>query len=51
MWERGKRYEAIEIDGLWYVIDHKHPEEVHPQPNKDEATENARVWNVLTEVA
>lgn len=51
MWAHGKRYEAIEIDGSWYVIDHKHPDEMHPQPSKDEAETNARIWNLLTEVA
>lgn len=48
MWEIGKRYEAIEVDGKWYVIDHKHPDaQLKPEESEDEAKLNARVWNLL----
>lgn len=42
------RYEAIEIDGRWYVIDHKNPADLpDEQPNQREAEINARLWSIL----
>jgi len=43
------RYEAIEVDGRHFVIDHKHPEaEPSESQYEHEAKLNARVWNLLT---
>ena len=43
------RYEAIEINGLWYVLDHRHPENEPAQfHNEAEATTAARIWNMVT---
>jgi len=43
------RYEAIEVDGKWFVVDHKHPEaEAHLAKSKDEAVICARIWNFVT---
>lgn len=48
MYAKCGRYEAIEIDGRWYVFDHKHPETA-PAGCRDEreARLNVRVWNLL----
>ena len=44
-----ERYEAIEVDGHWYVMDHRHPE-YRPAKCKDheDAHITARVFNLLT---
>jgi len=42
------RYEAVEIDGRWFIIDHRHPlDPPHEAPNEESARQTARVWNVL----
>lgn len=41
-----QRFEAIEIDGEWRVLDHKHPEFVSPAcKNEDDAKTAVKVWN------
>ena len=44
-----KRYEAIEVDGKWFVIDHRYPELApSEQSSEAEAKMNARVWNIVS---
>lgn len=41
-----KRFEAIQLDATWHVLDHKHPEFISPPfQNKDEAMRAVEVWN------
>lgn len=42
------RYEAIELDGRWYVLDHRYPADRPAGPfSEDMAKINARVWNLF----
>jgi len=44
-----QRYEAIEIDGQWFVFDRKNPERAPVQcANAILAEINARIWNLIS---
>jgi hypothetical protein len=40
-----QRFEAVEIDGNWHVLDHKHPEFISPVFSEDDAKRTVKVWN------
>lgn len=44
-----QRYEPIEIDGKWYVMDHRHPDK-EPAIRKDaeDARISATIWNLVS---
>lgn len=45
-----ERYEAVEIDGSWYILDHRHPMDVNYRcKTKEDAYVTARVFNLLRE--
>lgn len=44
------RYEPIEIDGKWYVLDHSHPDSAGKEcKDEEDAVLNSRIWNLVTE--
>ncbi len=44
------RYEPLEVDGCWYVLDHLHPDAAPAKcADENDAKLNARVWNLVTE--
>lgn len=48
MFSTDQRFEAIEVDGRWFVLDRKYPADISNECNdEDEATLNARIWSLL----
>lgn len=39
------RFEALEIDGNWHILDHKHPRFISPPVSEDVAKGMVEVWN------
>jgi hypothetical protein len=43
-----KRYEALEIDGQWFVFDRDHPaQEPYWAQDRQDAEAASRLWNIL----
>lgn len=40
-----RRFEAIELDGNWHVLDHKHPEFISPTMSESDTKRSVEVWN------
>lgn len=43
------RYEAIEVDGKWFVMDHRNPNGMTERIDKADAEFSAAIWNSLVE--
>ena len=39
------RFEAVDVDGNWRVLDHKHPEFISPVLSEADAKRSAAVWS------
>jgi hypothetical protein len=46
-----KRFQAIEIEGHWHVLDHKHPEFIAPAMSEADAQHCCTIWNSSSHVS
>lgn len=44
-----RRFEAVGVDGRWFVMDHRYPADPLAAQDEDDAKATARIYNIFSQ--